>query len=142
MKLSDVTTEAPVNKKRIKAIEQKNQSYKRFIQSNETVIYINQFKVLQDELGFRIEKSKNNYSNLSQKLSNKATSSKTYWPILKTSINDKKILYIPPAIHDNNFTIDFKEKAALLIHFLLSNIHCQGIVLCYQKICYFLLKNV
>ena len=57
---------------------------------------------------------KNNcYSKLSQKLSNKATSSKAYWPILKTFLNDKNIPCISPIFHDNNFVIDFREKAEL-----------------------------
>ena len=50
---------------------------------------------------------------LSQKLSNKATSSKAYWSILKTFLDDKKILCIPPVFHDNKFVIDFREKAEL-----------------------------
>ena len=68
--------------------------------------------MLQDELG--IEKSKNNYySKLSQKLSNKATSSKAYWSVLKTFLNDKKIPCIPPVFRINKFVINFKEKAEL-----------------------------
>ena len=44
-----------------------------------------------------IEKLKNYYySKLSQKLSNKATSSKAYWSIPKTFLNDKNIPCIPP----------------------------------------------
>ena len=50
---------------------------------------------------------------MSQKLSNKATSSKAYWSILKTFLNDKKILCIPPVFRDNKFVIDFREKAEL-----------------------------
>ena len=50
---------------------------------------------------------------MSQKLLNKTTSSKTYWSILKASLNDKKILYIPPTFHDNKFGFDFREKAEL-----------------------------
>ena len=50
---------------------------------------------------------------MSQKLSNKATSSKAYWSILKTFLNDKKIPCIPPVFHDNKFAIDFREKAEL-----------------------------
>ena len=54
-------------------IKQKNQFYKSFR-------YINQFKLLQDRLGFLVEKSKNNYySKFSQKLSDEKNSSKTYW---------------------------------------------------------------
>ena len=47
------------------------------------------------------------------KLSNKATSSKTYWSILKTFLNSKKIPCIPPIFHDNKFVIHFREKAEL-----------------------------
>ena len=50
---------------------------------------------------------------MSQKLFNKATSSKAYWPILKTSLNHKKILCIPPTFHDNKFGFDFREKSEL-----------------------------
>ena len=46
------------NKEIKQLIEHKNQFYKQFIQSNKTLLYINQFKTLQDELGFLIEKSK------------------------------------------------------------------------------------
>ena len=57
-------------------------------------------------------KIKNNYhSKLSQKLSKKATSSKTYWSILKTFLNNKKIPCIPPLFHDNKCVIVFREKA-------------------------------
>ena len=60
-----------INKEIKQLIEQKNQFYKRFIRSNKSLFYINQFKVLQDKEGFLIEKSKNSYySKLSQKLSN------------------------------------------------------------------------
>ena len=75
---------------------------------------INQFEALQDKLGFLIEKSKNNYyPNLFQKLSDKTTSHKTHWSILKTFINDKKISCIPSVCHDNKFVTDFREKAEL-----------------------------
>ena len=42
-------------------IERRNQFYKRFIWSNKTLLYTNQYKVLQDKLGFLVEKSENNY---------------------------------------------------------------------------------
>ena len=103
-----------INKEIKQLIEQKNQFYKQFIRSNETLLYINQFKALHDELGFLIQKSKNYYySKLPQKLSNKNTSSKAYWSILKTFLNDKKIPCIPSVFHDNKFVIDFREKTEL-----------------------------
>ena len=103
-----------INKEIKQLIEPNNQFYKRFIRSNKTLFYINQFKALQDELNFLIENSKNNYySKLSQKLFDKATSSKAYWSIVKIFLNDKKIPCIPPVFHDNKFVIDFREKAEL-----------------------------
>ena len=61
-----------------------------------------------------IEDSKQTYySKLSSKLANPATSSKTYWSILKTFLNNKKIPCIPPLFHENKFITNFKEKAEL-----------------------------
>ena len=54
------------NKEIKQLIEQKNQFYKQFIQSNKTLLYINQFKTLQDELGFLIEKSKKIFKFVSE----------------------------------------------------------------------------
>ena len=103
-----------INKEIKQLIEQKNQFYKRFIRSKKSLVYINQFRALQDKLGLRDWEIKNSYySKFSQKLSNKATSSKAYWSILKTFLNDKKIPCIPPVFHNNKFFIDFKEKAEL-----------------------------
>ena len=68
-----------MNKEIKQLIEQKNQFYKRFIRINKTLLYINQFKALQDELNFLIERSKNNYHlKSSQRLSDETTSSKTH----------------------------------------------------------------
>lgn len=59
---------------------------------------------------------KNNYhSKLSQKLSDKTTSSGVNWSILKTFLNGKTIPCISNVFHDNKFVTDFKEKAGLII---------------------------
>ena len=80
--------------------------------------------MFQDELGFLIEKSKNDYYSKLNLISNKATSSKAYWSILKTFLNDKKILCISSVFRDNKFAIDFREKKLnFLIQFLKSNVH-------------------
>ena len=47
-----------INKEIKQLLEQKNQFYKQFVQSNKTLLYIIPFKKLQDELGFLIEKLK------------------------------------------------------------------------------------
>ena len=46
-----------------------------------------------------------------------STSPKTYWSILKTILNNKKIPRIPPIYHRNNYIIDFKEKAQIFNNF-------------------------
>ena len=72
------------------------------------------FEFLQNRLNVSIENSKQTYnSKLSSKLANPATSSKTYWSILKTFLNNKKIPCIPPLFHENKFITNFKEKAEL-----------------------------
>ena len=75
-------------------------------------------------------------------LSNKATSSKAYWSILKTFLIDKKIPRILPIFHDNKFVTDFREKAEFFSicfaeQYLLPKNNSE-----LSKICYFLLKNV
>ena len=50
---------------------------------------------------------------MSSKLANSATSTKTYWSILKTFLNNKKITCVPPLILENKLVTNFKEKAEL-----------------------------
>ena len=45
------------------------------------------------------------------------TSRKYYWSILKTFLNNKKILVIPPILHDNKFITNFKKKAETFNNF-------------------------
>ena len=42
-----------------------------------------------------------------------STSSKTYWSILKTFLNNKKMPRIPPLFHENKFITNFNEEAEL-----------------------------
>ena len=51
------------------------------------------------------------YNKLAMKLNNPNTSSKTYWSILKTFYNGRKIPIIPPLIKDGKLESDFKIKA-------------------------------
>ena len=46
-----------------------------------------------------------------------ATSAKTYWSILKTLLNKKKIPCIPPLFHQGKYVTDFKKKAELFNSF-------------------------
>ena len=54
---------------------------------------------------------------ISKKLIDPATSAKTYWSILKTLLNSKKILCIHPLFHQGKYVTDFKKKAKLFNSF-------------------------
>ena len=47
------------------------------------------------------------YENLAKKLNNPLLQTKTYWSILKTFYNDKKILLISPHLIDDKFATDY-----------------------------------
>ena len=54
---------------------------------------------------------------MSTKLANPPTSSKTYWSILKTFANGKKVRIIPPRLVTDKFVSNFLEKANLFNEF-------------------------
>ena len=51
------------------------------------------------------------YENYAKKLNNPLLQAKTYWSILKTFFNCKKVPLIPPLLIDNKFVTDMKTKA-------------------------------
>ena len=51
------------------------------------------------------------------KLMEPSTSPKTFWSVLKSFHNSKKIPCIPPIFHENRFVTNFKEKAELFDSF-------------------------
>ena len=64
------------------------------------------------ELSSIISQRKDNYYlQLAKKLNDPLTNAKTYWYILKTFFNDRKIPIIPPLLTDGKILSDFKEKA-------------------------------
>ena len=76
------------------------------------------FLNIQKLLTTTIEKSRGQYyTRISTKLMDPTTSWKTYWSILKTVLNNKKIHFIPPIYHNNNYITDFKEKAQIFNNF-------------------------
>ena len=64
------------------------------------------------EVSQLISESKDKYYNkLSMRLNNPKTSFKTYWSILKTFYNGRKIPIILPPLKDSKSESDFKMKA-------------------------------
>ena len=57
------------------------------------------------------------YENLGKKLSNPLLQVKTYWSILKTFYNGKKIPLIPPLLIDKKFVTDIRRKANIFNKF-------------------------
>ena len=57
------------------------------------------------------------YENLGKNLNNPLLQTKTYWSILKTFYNGKKIPLIPPLLIDDKFVTDMKAKANIFNKF-------------------------
>ena len=69
---------------------------------------------LQNQLKLLTESNKERYYlRIFKKLMDPMTSAKTYWSILKSLLNNKKIPCIPPLFHQNKYVTDFKKKAEL-----------------------------
>ena len=69
-----------------------------------------------------IEKSKRQYYyRLTKRLNGPRTSPKSYWTILKTFYNKKRIPLIPTLLVNNSFVTDFKKKANLFNEFFENN---------------------
>ena len=65
-----------------------------------------------------IPKSKKEYYQIiNKKLHDPSTSSKTYWSIMKTFFNGKKVPVIPPLLFNHAFVSDFWEKANIFNSF-------------------------
>ena len=68
-----------------------------------------------------ISKRKEEYRyHLATKLNNPSTSAKTYWSILKTFYNGKKVPLIPPLQIGNTLVSDFKIKPNVFNKFFVS----------------------
>ena len=93
---------------------EKNQAYKSYLRSKKSLQFLNQFQFLQTKLNSFIEESKEKYyARLDPQMLDPQTSPKSYWSILKTFLNNKKIPCIPPLLHHDKFIIDFKGKAKI-----------------------------
>ena len=86
-------------------IEWQNSIYRTFENSSKNLAQYNILQQAITEVCDLIYEKKDDYYNaLAKKLSDPATSSKTYWSILKTFYNTKKVPIIPPILIENNFS--------------------------------------
>ena len=87
-------------------IKTKNLLFKQYIQHERFESDFGFLKALINELNELIS-STLYYENLAKKLNNPLLQAKTYWSILKTFYNDKKILLISPLLIDDKFATDY-----------------------------------
>ena len=97
-------------------------AFKPFRSDKHNICLRRQLNCLQDISKDSIEASKQKYfCGMTNKLTNAEKSSKAYWSILKSFLNNKKIPLIPLLFYENCLITNFKEKAELLTLFLLTN---------------------
>ena len=99
-------------------IKRKNLLFKQYIQNGR---FESDFVFLENlitEINELISSTKNlYYENLAKKLNNPLLQAKTYWSILKSFYNEKKIPIIPPLLVDNKFVTDIQMKANIFNNF-------------------------
>ena len=90
----------------------KNNTYKEYIRSGTRHDYYLRFESIAIELSNVIRDAKTEYHfKLAAKLVNPSTSAKTYWSILKTFANGRKVPVITPLLINAEFISNFKTKA-------------------------------
>ena len=105
----------PWIKNRLKELfNEKKDTFQCYLHDNKNPKLFNKYEYLQNELKSLIEANKEKYySRISKRMMNPLTSTKTYWSILKSFLNNEKIPCIPPPFHQNRYITKFKDKAEL-----------------------------
>ena len=99
-------------------IKTKNLFFKQYIQNGRFEGDYVFLQALITDINELISSTKNlYYENLAKKLNNPLLQAKTYWSILKTFYNEKKIPLIPPLLVDNNSVTDIQTKANIFNKF-------------------------
>ena len=99
-------------------IKANNLLFKQYIQNSRFESDFRLFENVVNELNELISSTKAlYYENLAKKLNNPLLQTKTYWSILKTFYNDKKIPIIPPLLVNDKFVTDIQMKANIFNKF-------------------------
>ena len=102
-------------------IKLKHKLYYRYLSHKRKNEDFAKLEYLRDEINNLISKSKKEYyQNINRKLNDPLTISKTYWSIMKTFFNGKKVPVIPPLLFNG---LIFKKKQKFSIPFLQRNLH-------------------
>ena len=113
-----------MTKKLKEKIKWKHKVYRDYLKNDKTKgVYMYVHHAI-TEISQLISESKDKYYNkLAMKLNNPKTSSKTYWFILKTFYNGRKIPTIPPILKDGKLESDFKIKANYFNNFICFSVY-------------------
>ena len=107
-----------INNRVKELINEKDDTFQRYLHSNKDPKLFSKVEYLQNELKSLIEANKEKYySRISKRMMNPLTSTKTYWSILKSFLNNKKISCIPPLFCQNRYITKCNDKAELLNNF-------------------------
>ena len=94
-----------------KEIKLKNNLYRQYMKHQTQISSHLKVEDLRTEISNLIMKSKEKYyQRINAKLNDPSLSNKTYWSILKTFYNGKKVPIIPPLFINNKLVTDFQEK--------------------------------
>ena len=103
------------------SFKKKKDTFSEYRKNKNNIQLLQHLRLLQEKLNFFISVSKQNcYSRMSAKLTKFHKSSKAYWSLLKTFLNNKKIPLIPPLYHQGDFITNFRRKAELFNSFFAS----------------------
>ena len=96
----------------------RNKLYRQYIENDRFESEFMMIETLITEINDLISATKDiYYNNLAKRLNNPLSQAKTYWSILKTFYNDKKIPIIPPLLIDDKFVTDIQTKANIFNKF-------------------------
>ena len=99
-------------------IKTRNKLYKQYIENDRFESDFMMIETLIIEINDLITSAKDlYYNNLAKRLNNPLLQAKTYWSILKTFYNNKKIPIIPPLLIDDKFVTDIQTKANIFNKF-------------------------
>ena len=102
----------------------KNELYHRFLSVKRNNEGFAKLEYLGNEIDNLISRPKTeHYQDINRKLTDTLTSGNTYWSIMKTFFNGKKVLVILPKLFNSAFATDFQEKEIFSIPILQNNVH-------------------
>ena len=123
-------------------IKSKNKTFQQYFKNGRK---ITDFEIVDKEAGElseMIQKRKEKYFyDLSLKLNNPQTSPKTYWSIIKSCYNGRKIPIIPPLSVNEKSLQTLKKKSIFLTNIFRLNVILYQMTVSYQKIKHILQKQ-